>query len=335
MKKTSTKNPSPRGSKDAPGTVTIRDAGLRKGLEQALRNGAVNGMKVDLAALAAVRKIDWSEDHAEAFPDQWKSIGDLKGLEYATSLRELSAWGNSLKSLAPLANLTELEEVWVFDNAIKTTAGLANKPKLHALHLSDNPLESIDELRGLPALEELGLRGTKVADLSPLLDLPKLRKLDALKLAAPRTEKNLEVLVALAQRKVAISMDQELQQAFEQAQAAALAKTPSTDPMVERLRLAGQPALALLWQQGGAAAKDGDWNTLLHRVVLLDDKELAKQGQPDAIRCALIEELARAGVAVDAQNEGHGYHTALSLAADKGRSPAVIQALLDAGASAR
>ncbi len=318
---------------DAPGTVTIRDAGLRKGLEQALRNGAVQGLQVDLQALAGAREINWSEDYAEAFPDQWKSIGDLKGLEHATTLRTLSVWGNSIKSLAPLANLTELEEVWAFDNGIKTAAGLANKPKLRELHLSDNPLENIDELRGLPALEELGLRGTKVADLSPLLDLPKLRKLDALKLAAPRTEKNLEVLVALAQRKVAISMDRELQEAFEQAQAAALAKTPSADPMVERLRLAGQPALALLWQKGGAAAKDGDWNTLLHRVVLLEDKDLPKGA--DALRVDLVKELARAGVAVDAQNDEYGHHTALSLAVDKGRSPVVIQALLDAGASPR
>ncbi|HEY5447326.1 MAG TPA: leucine-rich repeat domain-containing protein [Polyangia bacterium] len=335
MKKTSEKNPAPRGSKDAPGTVTIRDAGLRKGLEQALPNGAVNGMKVDLAALAAVHKIDWSEDHAEAFPDQWKSIGDLKGLEYATSLRELSAWGNSIKSLSPLANLTELEEVWVFDNAIKTTAGLANKPKLRELNLHSNPLESIAELHGLPALEELDLDETRITDLSPLLELPKLRKLDVARVKGARTAKNVEVLVALAQRKVALRMDPELQQAFEQAEAAVLSKTPSTDPMVERLRLAGQPALALLWQKGGAAAKDGDWNTLLHRVVLLEDKALSQQAEPDAIRADLIKELARAGVAIDAQNEAYGHHTALSLALDKARSPAVIQALLEAGASPR
>ena len=194
------------GKKDAPGTVTIRDAGLRKGLEQALRKGAVKGMQVDRAALAEEHEIDWSEDQAEAFPDQWKSIRDLNGLEHATSLRKLSVWGNGISSLAPLAPLTELEEIWAFNNQIKTTAGLANKPKLRELHLNDNPIASIAELRGLPALEELALNDAKITDLSPLLDLPKLRKLDISRVEKARIPKNLQVLVALADRQVVIGM---------------------------------------------------------------------------------------------------------------------------------
>jgi ankyrin repeat protein len=326
------------GKKDAPRTVTIRDAGLRKGLEQSLRKGAVKGMQVDRGALASQHEIDWSEDTAEAFPNRWTSIAALDGLEHATSLRKLSVWGNAIRSLTPLATLTELDELWAFQNQIKTTAGLENKPKLRVLHLDDNPLETIGELRGLPALEELGLRGTKVADLSPLLELPKLRKLSVLNLEKARTEKNLRVLVALAQRKVVMDMDRELQRAFERQEAAALASTPSEDVMVERLRALGQLELAQLWRKGGPAAKDDDWNTLLHRVVSLSDNELAKgkgKGKGDALRVDLIKELARAGVAVDAQNDETEHHTALSLAIASGRSPAVIQALLDAGASVR
>ncbi len=333
--KAAPKKPAPRGSKtDAPGTVTIRDAGLRRGLELVLRRGAVQGLQVDRQALAGVSAIDWSEDYAEAFPDQWKSIGDLKGLEHATSLRKLTIWGNSISSLAPLANLTELEEVWAFNNHIETTAGLANKPKLRALHLNYNPIESIAELRGLPALEQLELSEAKVADLSPLLDLPKLRKLDVWGMEKARAGRNLAVLATLAARQVVIRMDAETQKGFDEELAKALIKQPSADPVLERFRQLAQPALALLWKRAGAAAKDGDWNTLLHRVVLLEDKDLPKGGA-DAARVDLIKELARAGVAVDARNDDYGNHTALSLAVDKGRSPAVIQALLDAGASPR
>src|SRR6476659_3516489 len=113
-----------------PRTVTIRDAGLVMALEEVLRAGAVNGQEVDLDALASETKIDWSDAQAEAFPDRWRSIAALDGIEHATSLRHLSVWGNGSDSLAPLAPLTELEEVWAFDNQIETAAGLANKPKL-------------------------------------------------------------------------------------------------------------------------------------------------------------------------------------------------------------
>ena len=323
------------GKKDAPGTVTIRDAGLRKGLEQALRKGAVKGMQVDRAALAEEHEIDWSEDQAEAFPDQWKSIRDLNGLEHATSLRKLSVWGNGISSLAPLAPLTELEEIWAFNNQIKTTAGLANKPKLRELHLNDNPIASIAELRGLPALEELALNDAKITDLSPLLDLPKLRKLDISRVEKARIPKNLQVLVALADRQVVIGMDSALQKAFEEQQAKALMKEPSADPVLERFRQLAQPALALLWKRAGAAAKDAEWNTLLHLVVDLDDAAFAKRGKADAVRVELIRQLVAAGVDVNAQNDDHGFHTALSLAVAKDRSLPVVQALLDAGASAR
>ena len=42
-------------------------------------------------------------------------ISDLTGLEFATNLTTLVAWGNSISSLTPLTNLTSLTEIRIGD----------------------------------------------------------------------------------------------------------------------------------------------------------------------------------------------------------------------------
>jgi len=330
-KKTSARRPV--GKTEPTGRVVIPDSGFRKGLRNA--GCTVKDGSIAEEALARLTDFDWSDEWAEAFPGRWESMGDLRGLEHAVALRKLSIGENHVRSLEPVRPLVELEEIWAAGNQIESVAPLANKPKLKLLYLRGNPLKSIAELRGLPALEDLDLPQTKVADLSPLLELPKLRKLDIWEVEGARKTKNLDVLAALAGRQVVLRMDPKTQQALDQHQAAALMEEPSTDPVLERLRQLAQPALALLWKKGGAAARDDEWNTVLHRVMMLDDKDLSKHGNPDALRIELVKALAGAGVDVDAQNDDHGHHTALSQAVNEGRSAEVIQALLAAGASVR
>ena len=103
-------------------------------------------------------------------------IKNLRGLEAAKNLRQLSLSDNAISDLTPLANLTQLRYLPLRDNAISDLTPLANLTQLQYLGLDRNqkisdltPLANLDELR------ELTLAENQVSDLTPLANLTKLR----------------------------------------------------------------------------------------------------------------------------------------------------------------
>ena len=80
------------------------DANLRTAVRSALGIASDEAFsKADLGTLTS-------------FSAPRSQITNLTGLEYATNLTSLVAWGNQISSLTPLTNLTKLTEIRIGDN---------------------------------------------------------------------------------------------------------------------------------------------------------------------------------------------------------------------------
>ena len=99
-------------------------------------------------------------------------IGDLTGLEFATNLTKLVAWGNSISSLSPLTNLTALTEIRIGDcRNISDVTPLENLTNLTKLGLQGNNISDVSALSGLVNLTWLRLARNPVTDFSALSGL--------------------------------------------------------------------------------------------------------------------------------------------------------------------
>lgn len=105
-------------------------------------------------------------------------IKSLSGLEYAVHLTDLTADGNEISDLRPLANLTELRSLQLSSNPIADVTPLAGLGELTTLYLHNAQVQDVSALTGLTKLEELGLIHDRISDLTPLLAMTSLRKLD-------------------------------------------------------------------------------------------------------------------------------------------------------------
>ena len=100
------------------------------------------------------------------------AISDLTGLEFATNLTTLVAWGNSISSLTPLTNLTALTEIRIGDcDNIADVTPLQNLTNLTKLGLQGNNISDVSALSGLVNLTWLRLVRNPVTDFSPLSGL--------------------------------------------------------------------------------------------------------------------------------------------------------------------
>ena len=127
-------------------------------------------------------------------------IMDLKGLEYASNLRELTLNGNLISDLSPLSALTELTTLDLSDNSISDISPLeaeliyltelnlstnqiedimplALLKAVTTLDLSENSISDLTVLSELTALQHLYLTTNQIEDVSPLADLPNLKTL--------------------------------------------------------------------------------------------------------------------------------------------------------------
>ena len=99
-------------------------------------------------------------------------ISNLTGLEFATNLATLVAWGNSISNLSPLTNLTSLTEIRIGDcRNISDVTPLRNLTNLTKLGLQGNNISDVSALRGLVNLTWLRLVRNPVTDFSPLSGL--------------------------------------------------------------------------------------------------------------------------------------------------------------------
>ena len=102
-------------AQDPPDTlVEFSDLNLAKAVRSALGLGTTGGriplLKIPKAELARLTYLEYNNNRYWETPIE-KKISNLRGLEYATHLRELSLYGNNLSDLSPLAGLTQLSRL--------------------------------------------------------------------------------------------------------------------------------------------------------------------------------------------------------------------------------
>ena len=158
----------------APVQVNIPDPNLRKAVERAL--GKAQGAPItdeEMATLADLSAVN-------------SNIGDLTGLNFASSLTTLELDSNQIVDIAPLASLTRLRELWLFYNRILDDPGnpiimditpLAGLTQLTRLFLSHDQIADVTPLAGLTQLTELSLSVNQITDITPLAGLTQLEAL--------------------------------------------------------------------------------------------------------------------------------------------------------------
>ena len=105
-------------------------------------------------------------------------VTNLTGLEYATGLTTLVAWGNQISSLTPIQNLTSLIEIRIGNNQISDVTPLDDLTSLTKLGIQHNNISDVTPLAGLVNLTWLRLAGNPISDLSPLVTLVKVTDSD-------------------------------------------------------------------------------------------------------------------------------------------------------------
>ena len=170
--------------------VAIPDANLRAAIAAAL--GKASGAPITVAEM---KRLTWRLYAVEA------GIGNLTGLEFATNLKELVLWGNTITDISPLSGLTKLTRLRLGLNNITDISALSGLTNLTELSVGDanirdiSPLaglinltdlsllaaniqdEDVSLLSGLTNLTSLGLSHNRIADISPLAELTGLTRL--------------------------------------------------------------------------------------------------------------------------------------------------------------
>ena len=101
----------------------------------------------------------------------------LTGLEFATNLRLLSLYGNSVSDISPISGLTNLTHLNLGWNSVSDISALAGLTNLTHLNLEGNSVSDISALADLTNLTWLNLEGNSVSDISALADLTNLTRL--------------------------------------------------------------------------------------------------------------------------------------------------------------
>ncbi|RNB53499.1 hypothetical protein EDM57_19585 [Brevibacillus gelatini] len=139
-----------------------------KGLEQAIRSvlNKPNGplTKEDMANLKYLNIMDDSVD--------------LKGLEFATNLKQLFLNANQVAHLDTIHSLAALEELSLDNVQTKDIGFLAGLRHLQTLRISSVPVSDITPLGTLPALKSLTIMQAPVQDIRALSALNQLETLD-------------------------------------------------------------------------------------------------------------------------------------------------------------
>ena len=107
-----------------------------------------------------------------------REIKSLKGLEYATGLKDLNISGNYyIKDISPLSKLTKLENLVISFNKVRNIKPLEKLTNLTELTLNDNNISNLKPLAKLTKLEKLYIRRNPISDITPLKNLKNLKSL--------------------------------------------------------------------------------------------------------------------------------------------------------------
>lgn len=145
-------------------TVNLPDPNLQSAIRQAIKKPTGDIHQSDLVGL---RQLDESN----------RTISNLTGLEYCTSLGVLFLDSNQITDISPLSGLTSLTNLNLGGNQINDISPLSGLTRLEVLSLDNNQITNISPLSGLTSLDALDLDNNQITDISPLSDLTSLRYL--------------------------------------------------------------------------------------------------------------------------------------------------------------
>ena len=168
---------------DTSQVVDIPDPSLRAAIAEALHKAP--GDAITRAEMETLRELQvlggkfgelalGGEFEFGGFVAQRTEITDLRGIEFAINLKELSLWSNNITDISPVVSLTHLRTLSLGGNAISDISPLANRTDpLLMLDLSSNTISDISPLANLN-LGMLSLGGNAISDISPLAGLTHL-----------------------------------------------------------------------------------------------------------------------------------------------------------------
>ena len=155
----------------------IEDDTLRRAIREAL--GVASGGPIPANVVPVADMVLLEELTFEVLPEsQTEKIRSLKGLEYATSLRELNLSGNDIRDISPLRDLANLTILNLSGNDIRNLSPLGGLTNLKWLYLDDNQISNLSPLGGLTNLTILYLSGNAISNIEPLRGLTSLGLLD-------------------------------------------------------------------------------------------------------------------------------------------------------------
>ena len=153
-------------------SVNIPDPNLRAAISEAL--GKASGDTITVADMATLKRLSASG----------MEIQDLEGIQFATSLEELTLGTVSTPDLSPLAGLINLKSVGVWSSSVSDLSPLTGLTKLERFRFSNSPITDLSPLAELTNLRTLilyavgpGLEVDFILDISPLAGLTELRQL--------------------------------------------------------------------------------------------------------------------------------------------------------------
>ena len=152
-------------------SISFPDPGLETAVREAI--GRLSG-DISSSQLEDLEMLDASG----------REIVNLEGIQYCTSLIELSLRDNAIADLTPLSELTALTTLDLSGNQILDLSPLSNLIWLASLRVGNNRIVELEPLAALAVanpqdegLRNLELDGNGIADLSMLGELVSLQKL--------------------------------------------------------------------------------------------------------------------------------------------------------------
>lgn len=106
-----------------------------------------------------------------------QGVTSLEGLQFAVNLTQLTADGNEIADLSPIANLGRLRTLYLSDNAVSDLTPLLRLRNLKTLYLENNRVSDLSALENID-LYDLSLGANEIADLSPLANAVHMQRLN-------------------------------------------------------------------------------------------------------------------------------------------------------------
>ena len=142
--------------------VYIPDVNLRAAIEEAL--GKAPNEMITAENMATLERLNAKN----------MGIREIKGLEYAISLRYLEAQNNIISDISPLSELIQLRTLRLENNKISDISPIAGLTNIGSIQIYENMIADFSPIAGLTKLHWLSMNKNPVTDISPLAKLKNL-----------------------------------------------------------------------------------------------------------------------------------------------------------------